>query len=58
MIILGEDAIIIDVDVAQKLLKALYLNKSKADYERLQELGLLDVLDKFRQLVRRHDDED
>ena len=58
MIILGEDAIIIDVDTASRLVDALYLGRSKEDYKRLQEQGLLELIDKFRQLARRHDGED
>jgi len=54
MILLGTDAIIIDIDSARKLLK-LSSGKTKAERAQLRKNGTLEVLDKLRAAVRQSD---
>lgn len=53
--ILGADAIIIHVDDVRKLVEAFLVGRSKQDLKRLQERGLLDLLDEMRQMVREYE---
>jgi len=58
MIILGEDAIVIDMKDARKLVNAFLTNRGLEDIKELQKLGVLNLLDELRSAVRRHDGED
>ena len=51
MIILGSDVIIIHMDDARALLKALQGKRTNSDYERLQGFGVLEIVDQFRQAI-------
>ena len=45
MILSGGEVIIISRDSAQKILDALVSDKTRADYERLQLMGLLHIIE-------------
>ena len=57
MILSGNDIVIISRDFARKIHDALVCNRTRADYERLAELGLLQVVEELRLAVR-EDSED
>lgn len=50
--IIGSDAIIIHKDDAKKLLDALVLGKTSEDYKRLQDRGLLKLVECLRQAIK------
>lgn len=51
--LLGSEVVIMPIDDARKLVK-IFL-ESRSDIERLQRLGILDILENLRSAVRRYD---
>jgi len=57
MILSGDEVIIISRDSAQEILDALVCDKTRADYERLQLMDLLHVIEDLRRILREADDD-
>jgi len=50
--ILGREALIVDLETARRLVVALAASRSNKDYKRLQELGLLEFVNEVDRVVR------
>ena len=59
MILSGDEIVIISRDDLQKIFDALVCNRTRADYERLEQMGLLHIVEDLRRVLREseiHDD--
>ena len=52
---LGSEVIIMSVEDARKLMQAILVESDRARLRQLEKLGILDILEDLRSVIRRYD---